>query len=87
VTVHLQVTHLGSGKVCGNRSRMVKNSGSPAKIAGDPPSHGGDAANEFSGYKPTQQESMRLYRRSLPEDHGCRSAAVEALKIGFGGVA
>jgi len=30
---------------------------------------------------------MRLYCRSLPEDHRRRYAAVEALKIGHGGVA
>ena len=30
---------------------------------------------------------MRLYCRSLPEDHRRRYAALEALKIGFGGVA
>ena len=30
---------------------------------------------------------MRLYCRSLPEDHRRRYAAIEALKIGYGGVA
>jgi hypothetical protein len=43
--------------------------------------------NEFSGYDPTHEEAMRVYCRSLPEDHRRRYAAVEALKIGYGGVA
>jgi hypothetical protein len=43
--------------------------------------------NEFSGYEPAHEEAMRLYCRSLPEDHRRRYAAVEALKIGYGGVA
>ena len=43
--------------------------------------------NEFSGYGATHEETMRLYGRSLPEDHRRRYAAVEALKIGYGGVA
>jgi hypothetical protein len=43
--------------------------------------------NEFAGYGSTHEEAMRLYGRSLPEDHRRRYAALEALKIGFGGVA
>ena len=43
--------------------------------------------NEFPGYEATHEETMRLYCRSLPEDHRRRYAAVEALKIGYGGVA
>ena len=42
--------------------------------------------NESPGYDATHEETMRLYCRSLPEDHRRRYAAVEALKIGFGGV-
>jgi hypothetical protein len=33
------------------------------------------------------EEAMRLYCRSLPEDHRRRYGAIEALKIGYGGVA
>jgi hypothetical protein len=43
--------------------------------------------NEFPGYDARHEETMRLYCRSLPEDHRRRYAAVEALKIGYGGVA
>jgi hypothetical protein len=43
--------------------------------------------NEFPGYDATHEEMMRLCFRSLPEDHRRRYAAVEALKIGYGGVA
>jgi hypothetical protein len=43
--------------------------------------------NEFPGYDATHEETMRLYCCSLPEDHRRRYAAVEALKIGYGGVA
>jgi hypothetical protein len=43
--------------------------------------------NEFSGYDPAHEGSMRVYCQSLPEDHRRRYAAVEALKIGYGGVA
>jgi len=43
--------------------------------------------NEFPGYDATHEETMRLYCRSLPEDHRRRYAAVEAVKIGYGGVA
>ncbi len=42
--------------------------------------------NEFRGYEESHEDSMRIYCRSLPEDHRRRYAAVEALKIGFGGV-
>jgi hypothetical protein len=43
--------------------------------------------NEFAGYEAAHEETMRLYCRSLPEDHRRRYAALEAVKIGFGGVA
>lgn len=43
--------------------------------------------NEFPGYATSHEDAMRVYSRSLPEDHRRRYAAVEALKIGFGGVA
>lgn len=43
--------------------------------------------NEFRGYDSSHEEFMRLYARSLPEDHRRRYAALEALKIGFGGSA
>jgi len=43
--------------------------------------------NEFRGYEESHEDFMRVYCRSLPEDHRRRYAAVEALKIGFGGVA
>lgn len=41
----------------------------------------------FPGYEKSHEEQMRTYFRSLPEDHRRRYAAVEAQKIGFGGVA
>ncbi|WPL14132.1 ISAzo13 family transposase [Thiorhodovibrio litoralis] len=43
--------------------------------------------NEFPGYGPAHEQLMRRYSRSLPEDHRRRYAAVEAEKIGYGGVA
>ena len=43
--------------------------------------------NEFAGYEAAHEETMRVYCRSLPEDHRRRYAALEALKIGLGGVA
>jgi hypothetical protein len=43
--------------------------------------------NEFSGYDAAHEQVMRRYSRSLPEDHRRRYAAVEAQKIGYGGVA
>ena len=46
-----------------------------------------NAMNEFRGYEASHEAFMRLYYRSLPEDHRRRYAAVEALKIGFGGIA
>jgi hypothetical protein len=42
--------------------------------------------NVFAGYAPSYEETMRLYCRSLPEDHRRRYAALEALKIGVGGI-
>ena len=41
---------------------------------------------EFPGYGQEHEELMRLYCASLPEDHRRRYAAVEALKIGRGGI-
>jgi hypothetical protein len=43
--------------------------------------------NEFRGYHAFHEEFMQLYARSLPEDHRRRYGALEALKIGFGGIA
>jgi Rhodopirellula transposase DDE domain len=43
--------------------------------------------SEFHGYDHAHEETMRLYYRSLPEDHRRRYAGVEALKIEFGGIA
>ena len=42
--------------------------------------------NEFAGYEAVHEEAMRLYCRSLAEDHRRRYGAIEALKIGYGGV-
>jgi len=47
----------------------------------------GNLMNGFQGYDQSHEDFMQLYFRSLPEDHRRRYAAVEALKIGFGGVA
>jgi hypothetical protein len=41
---------------------------------------------EFHGYDQEHEDLMRLYCASLPEDHRRRDAAVEALKIGRGGI-
>jgi hypothetical protein len=43
--------------------------------------------SEFHGYDEAHEGTMRLYFDSLPEDHRRRYAAVEALKIGRGGIA
>ena len=42
--------------------------------------------SEFHGYDQAHEDTMRLYGDSLPEDHRRRYAAVEALKIGRGGI-
>jgi len=42
--------------------------------------------SEFHGYDEEHEDTMRLYCASLPEDHRRRYAAVEALKIGRGGI-
>ncbi len=42
--------------------------------------------SEFRGYDQTHEDTMRLYCASLPEDHRRRYGAVEALKIGRGGI-
>jgi hypothetical protein len=42
--------------------------------------------SEFPGYDQAHEDLMRLYCASLPEDHRRRYAAVEALKIGRGGI-
>jgi hypothetical protein len=47
----------------------------------------GGTMSEFHGYEPAHEDTMRLYCDSLPEDHRRRYAAVEALKIGRGGIA
>jgi hypothetical protein len=39
-----------------------------------------------TGYDPGEEQAMRVFFRSLPEDHQRRYAAVEALKLGFGGI-
>jgi hypothetical protein len=44
------------------------------------------ATMRFAGYAPEHEETMRVYCASLPEDHRRRYAALEALKIGHGGV-
>jgi len=41
----------------------------------------------FPGYEKSHEREMRTYFLSLPEDHRRRYAALEARKIGFGGVA
>jgi hypothetical protein len=43
--------------------------------------------NEFAGYEKAHEDAMKVYFRSLPEGHRRRYAAIEALKIGYGGVA
>jgi hypothetical protein len=43
--------------------------------------------SRFEGYDASTVDVMRVYCRSLPEDHRRRYAAVEALKLGHGGVA
>ena len=47
----------------------------------------GITMSEFPGYGQEHEETMRLYFRSLPEDHRRRYAGIEALKIGLGGIA
>ena len=42
--------------------------------------------SEFRGYDRAHEDTMRLYCASLPEDHRRRYGAVEALKIGRGGI-
>ena len=42
--------------------------------------------SEFHGYDQAHEDTMRLYFDSLPEDHRRRYSAVEALKIGRGGI-
>jgi len=42
--------------------------------------------NRFPGYEETIEKAMRAHFRSLPEDHRRRYGAIEALKIGYGGV-
>jgi hypothetical protein len=46
----------------------------------------GGLMGEFHGYDQEHEDTMRLYCASLPEDHRRRYAAVEALKIGRGGI-
>ncbi len=40
----------------------------------------------FPGYDSEHEDTLRMYYLSLPEDHRRRDAAVEALKIGRGGI-
>jgi len=40
----------------------------------------------FEGYGAEHEQTMRLYCASLPEDHRRRYAALEALKLGRGGI-
>jgi len=47
----------------------------------------GITMSEFPGYGQEHEDTMRLYFRSLPEDHRRRYAGIEALKIGRGGIA
>jgi hypothetical protein len=42
--------------------------------------------SEFRGYDQEHEDTMRVYGASLPEDHRRRYAALEALKIGRGGI-
>lgn len=42
--------------------------------------------SDFHGYDEEHEDTMRLYCASLPEDHRRRYGAVEALKIGRGGI-
>jgi len=46
----------------------------------------GGTMSEFHGYDQTHEDTMRLYCASLPEDYRRRYGAVEALKIGRGGI-
>jgi hypothetical protein len=46
----------------------------------------GVTMSEFPGYGQEREETMRLYFRSLSEDHRRRYAGIEALKIGLGGI-
>ena len=46
----------------------------------------GGTMSAFAGYGAEHEETMRVYCASLPEDHRRRYAAVEALKIGRGGI-
>jgi transcriptional regulator of acetoin/glycerol metabolism len=46
----------------------------------------GGRMSEFHGYDQAHEDTMRLCCGSLPEDHRRRYAAVEALKIGRGGI-
>ncbi|SDW04142.1 hypothetical protein SAMN05421783_101191 [Thiocapsa roseopersicina] len=40
--------------------------------------------NKLLGYAAAHEAGMRLYSRTLDEDHRRRNAAIEGLKIGFG---
>ncbi|HSO81463.1 hypothetical protein [Thiocapsa sp.] len=41
--------------------------------------------NEFPGYGAAHEETMRVFSRTLDEDHRRRYAAIEALKSGCAG--
>jgi hypothetical protein len=47
----------------------------------------GITMSKFSGYGHGHEETMRLYFRSLPEDHRRRYTGIEALKINLGSIA
>jgi hypothetical protein len=47
----------------------------------------GGVMSEDCGYGSEHEDMMRLYCASLPEDHRRRYAAIEALKLGRGGIA
>jgi len=72
--------------MCKTRRSTLRSQGSRGRISHPRPSPVTDV-NEFRGYDASHEEFMRLYARSLPEDHRRRYAALEALKIGFGGIA
>lgn len=55
-----------------------------ASTAPDDPNWSGRTMNKLLGYAAAHEAGMRLYSRTLDEDHRRRNAAIEGLKIGFG---
>lgn len=47
----------------------------------------GGVMSDDCGYGAEYEDMMRVYCASLPEDHRRRYAAIEALKLGRGGIA